>query len=492
MRRLCVLFAFMPLVVGAARLDGCSGGRTRTVPEASSLRSSSSAIEGLFLSTGVQSCWLLISTPRSGFPSRAIPGIWRWPTDAEIWGCFGSVGNADDATPSATTWHSPDEGRTSTKVGLTLPADAGLTPALLKRLPLEFINEATDPPLLLMFDGGLMSPAPGRDYDEWRPVGHVPTARRPASGVQHRGTIYVAAENRIFMSKDSAATWSSQPVHEFSRAEIRCQGDVCYALLIQGGSESNTVVTAAANTNQWKPLGSLEVPELAAALREETVERGPIARFGASAILARLTGVRWRLRQCRRGRLGRCRVRQAHRRAGGTQGFAAGWGVGTGVGARPVSLGGGLQFVQACRRRMDSCLACRTTKRGRLCPTRNCSGPGFARPLNASIVGRTRMLLWDDGDQVTTSPTAGEAALAASLGSTGLAAIDAAILKATRPRWFKVARVVVDAIKDGGFATDDDPVQLHVRRLIALVHAGKLEAQGNLLRPRFSEVRLPA
>jgi hypothetical protein len=225
------------------------------------------------------------------FPLSGDPRHLAVADGRQIWGCFGSVGNADDATPSATTWHSPDEGRTWTKVGLTLPADAGLTPALLKRLPLEFINEATDPPLLLMFDGGLMSPAPGRDYDEWRLVGHVPTARRPASGAQHRGTIYVAAENRIFMSTDSAATWSSQPVHEFSRAEIRCQGDVCYALLSQGGSESNTVVTAAASTNQWKPLGSLEVPELAAALREETVERGPIARFGASAILARSDGV---------------------------------------------------------------------------------------------------------------------------------------------------------------------------------------------------------
>lgn len=101
------------------------------------------------------------------------------------------------------------------------------------------------------------------------------------------------------------------------------------------------------------------------------------------------------------------------------------------------------------------------------------------------------MLLWDDEDQVTPVPTAGEAALVASLGRAGLAAIDAAILKATRPRWLKVARVVVDAVKAGGFATDDDAVQLHVRRVVALVDAAKLAAQGNLLRPRFSEVRLP-
>ena len=56
----------------------------------------------------------------------------------------------------------------------------------------------------------------------------------------------------------------------------------------------------------------------------------------------------------------------------------------------------------------------------------------------------------------------------------------------------KVARVVIDAIKAGRFSTDEERVQLYVRRTIALVSAGRLEAQGNLHRPRFSEVRLPA
>src|SRR4051812_24941958 len=102
------------------------------------------------------------------------------------------------------------------------------------------------------------------------------------------------------------------------------------------------------------------------------------------------------------------------------------------------------------------------------------------------------MLLLDDSDQVTALPTEGEAALTSSLGPARLAAIDEAIAKAAQPRWLKVARVVIDAIKAGGFATNDDEVQLHVRRVIALVDAGRLEAQGNLHRPRFSEIRLPS
>jgi hypothetical protein len=101
------------------------------------------------------------------------------------------------------------------------------------------------------------------------------------------------------------------------------------------------------------------------------------------------------------------------------------------------------------------------------------------------------MLLLDDDDRVPASPTEAEVALAGSLGTTALAAIDAAIVRATRPKWLKVARVVSDAIQAGGYATDEEQVQLHVRRAIALVDAGKLVAQGNLYRPRFSEVRLP-
>ena len=101
------------------------------------------------------------------------------------------------------------------------------------------------------------------------------------------------------------------------------------------------------------------------------------------------------------------------------------------------------------------------------------------------------MLLVHDEDRVPESPTEGEISLTASIGEKGRVAIDKAILAATGPKFMKVARVVSDALKAGGFSTDDENVQVHVRRVIALVSADKLEAQGNLLRPRFSEVRLP-
>jgi hypothetical protein len=100
------------------------------------------------------------------------------------------------------------------------------------------------------------------------------------------------------------------------------------------------------------------------------------------------------------------------------------------------------------------------------------------------------MLPVDDDDQVPESATDAERSLIASLGTEGIAAIDDALLKAAGPRWQKVASVVLDAIRAGGFPTEDDQVILHVRRIVALVDARKLEAQGNLLRPRFSEVRL--
>jgi hypothetical protein len=85
----------------------------------------------------------------------------------------------------------------------------------------------------------------------------------------------------------------------------------------------------------------------------------------------------------------------------------------------------------------------------------------------------------------------GERVLAESLGSAGLGSIDDAIAKATQPRWLKVARVVSDAMKAGGYSGEEPEFELHVRRVIVLVESGVLEAQGNLQRPRFSEVRLP-
>jgi hypothetical protein len=101
------------------------------------------------------------------------------------------------------------------------------------------------------------------------------------------------------------------------------------------------------------------------------------------------------------------------------------------------------------------------------------------------------VLLLDDDDELP-PPDAREAGLAAALGDDRLATIDSALIANTKKQWLKAARVVFDALEAGGFPKDNDHyVDLHVRRLIALVDSGKLEAQGNLRRPRFSEVRLP-
>jgi len=101
------------------------------------------------------------------------------------------------------------------------------------------------------------------------------------------------------------------------------------------------------------------------------------------------------------------------------------------------------------------------------------------------------MLLLDDGDQLPEVATDAEKALALSLGKNGCSAIDDAILASSRSHWLKVARVVFDAIDVLGQRADDSMIQLCVRRVIGLVNKGLLAAQGNLYRPRFSEVRLP-
>jgi hypothetical protein len=85
-----------------------------------------------------------------------------------------------------------------------------------------------------------------------------------------------------------------------------------------------------------------------------------------------------------------------------------------------------------------------------------------------------------------------ERTLADSIGPAGLRSIDYLITKATQPHWLKVARVVADAMKAGGYSGDEPDFDLHVRRVIVLAGTGALEAQGNLRRPRFSEVKLPA
>jgi hypothetical protein len=102
------------------------------------------------------------------------------------------------------------------------------------------------------------------------------------------------------------------------------------------------------------------------------------------------------------------------------------------------------------------------------------------------------MLLLDDDDELAASPDPDETELATRLGPLGLQGVDAALVNHAQRKWLKVARVVIDALRSGEFCVEEDAIRLHVRRIGELVRAGRLEAQGNLRRPRFSEVRLPS
>ena len=69
--------------------------------------------------------------------------------------------------------------------------------------------------------------------------------------------------------------------------------------------------------------------------------------------------------------------------------------------------------------------------------------------------------------------------------------IDAAILAVVKPSWRKVAAIAMRAVEALGpeFADREDAFRLVAARVHALVTAGKLLAQGDTTRPRWSEVR---
>jgi hypothetical protein len=70
--------------------------------------------------------------------------------------------------------------------------------------------------------------------------------------------------------------------------------------------------------------------------------------------------------------------------------------------------------------------------------------------------------------------------------------IDEAILAAAQPSWRKVAMIVSIASKAEGIGVTDDEAGYRViaSRIEALVEAGRLAAQGDLKKWRYSEVRL--
>ena len=69
--------------------------------------------------------------------------------------------------------------------------------------------------------------------------------------------------------------------------------------------------------------------------------------------------------------------------------------------------------------------------------------------------------------------------------------LDATILSNAREQWLKAAMVAARTMQNRGLGLTDEQLEIVVARARALVAQGRLVAQGNLSRPRFSEVRLP-
>jgi len=69
--------------------------------------------------------------------------------------------------------------------------------------------------------------------------------------------------------------------------------------------------------------------------------------------------------------------------------------------------------------------------------------------------------------------------------------IDAAILSFAEDRWLKVARIAWETFNALGVEGNDHE-RAFTLRVQALVHAGKLESQGDLSRWRYSEIRRPS
>ena len=101
------------------------------------------------------------------------------------------------------------------------------------------------------------------------------------------------------------------------------------------------------------------------------------------------------------------------------------------------------------------------------------------------------LLLIFDEEKLPPFPDEEEQALVTKLGPEGLKRIDETIVRSVVSNHRKVARVIFDAMKAGEFTFSDALVYIYTRRIIEMVASGRLEAQGNLTKPRFSEIRIP-
>ncbi len=85
-----------------------------------------------------------------------------------------------------------------------------------------------------------------------------------------------------------------------------------------------------------------------------------------------------------------------------------------------------------------------------------------------------------------------EALLIAGLPAEVVTRIDDALLAKATHRFQKVARIIGQVMQSFSDRPSGIPDVYYAQRIAKLVNAGLLESQGNLLRIRFSEVRLPS
>ena len=88
-------------------------------------------------------------------------------------------------------------------------------------------------------------------------------------------------------------------------------------------------------------------------------------------------------------------------------------------------------------------------------------------------------------------PDAEQLARMALLGPEDIQRIDRIILDHVKPHWQKVAMVVARVLGSLGHQVARVPDVFVSSRVRTLVSQGHLQSQGNLMRMRFSEVRLP-
>jgi hypothetical protein len=69
--------------------------------------------------------------------------------------------------------------------------------------------------------------------------------------------------------------------------------------------------------------------------------------------------------------------------------------------------------------------------------------------------------------------------------------LDRVIMSVALPRWRKVAMILANSLDAMGQDLNNGEIERLAIRIVFLVRAGQLEAQGDLSQWRYSEVRLP-